>query len=268
MSPRMRGRLGLALLLLLVALSAGYSLLSRLPAMPACPLGPDVQLAQRTVCERTLGGLWRSVFIGLSAGGLASFVALALALLGRQLGPLADWTVEKSADLLFAIPDVLVLIGLGFAVSVGKGGENGVPLVLMVGSLAAIGWAAPTRMIQNRLRSLERQEFIFAAHALGLGRWRILTRHLLPFAWDYLLAIFLLRVPAIILTESTISFLGFGLAPSEPSLGSYLGTNYESLLNADGWRVVLPAWMLLVSVVIAFQWTGQGVLARAEERAR
>jgi ABC-type dipeptide/oligopeptide/nickel transport system permease subunit len=266
-TPRWKARVGPALLLSLALLSAGYGLLARAPGMPACPFGDDVELPLQTVCGRALGGLWRSVGLGLAAGTLACAVALGLALFARRFGGVVDALVEKGAELFFAVPDVLVLVALGVVVQVARGGEDGVPLILMVLSLTAVGWAAPTRQIQDRLRSLERQEFVQAAQAVGVTRWRLLRRHLLPFAWDYLLAIFLLRVPAIVLTESTISFLGFGLPPSEPSLGKYLGTNYGKLLLGE-WRVVAPAWALLVLVVVAFQWTGQGLLSRADARAR
>jgi ABC-type dipeptide/oligopeptide/nickel transport system permease subunit len=134
----------------------------------------------------------------------------------------------------------------------------------MVASLTAVAWAAPTRMIRDRLRTLEGQEFVAAAEALGETRWQILRRELLPFARPYVLAIFLLRVPATILSESTVSFLGFGLPPDKPSLGSFIGNNYMQIVEDAG--VVAPAWILLVLIVVAFQWTGQALADGAEVR--
>jgi peptide/nickel transport system permease protein len=265
-SPRWRARLGLTLLALLAGTSLVWSLLADVQGLPECPLGPDVELPGYSVCARTLGGLWRSIGLGLAAGGSACVIALALALVARRFGGVVDVVIAKTADLLFAVPDVLVLIAIGFAVKLLRGGEDGVPVQYMIVSLTAIGWAAPTRQIQDRLRSLEQQEFVLAARSLGATRWRILRRHLLPFARDYVLAIFLLRVPAVVLTESTISFLGFGLPPSQPSLGKYLGSNYARILQGE-WRVVMPAWILLIVLVVAFQWAGQGLLSRDGERS-
>ncbi|MCK6548921.1 ABC transporter permease subunit [Myxococcota bacterium] len=263
MSPRTKGRIGVALLVLLALLSAGHPLLADAPFAPTCPFGQDIQFPYETVCSRTIGGLWRSILVGVSAGAAACGLALALALVGRRLGALADQVVAKSADVVFAIPDVLILIGIAFAVNVLVDQDvmkRPPALLVMIVSLTSVGWAAPTRMIQNRLRTLERQEFVTAAVAIGASRWRVLLRHLLPFAQEYILAIFLLRVPAIILAESTVSFLGF-LASTEASLGQYLGQNYAKLMQGH-WQVVGPAWALLVLVVLAFQWTGQGLLAR------
>lgn len=268
--PRIsKGGIGNAALIVLAVISLGYPFLSRLPFLPACPFGADVEFASETVCSRTVGGLWRSIAVGLIAGGTSSLLALGLALFARRFGEVVDQFITKAADLFFAIPDVLVLIGIGFVVRLiadtHNDGKLPDPLLVMSLSLAAVGWAAPTRMIRNRLRSLERQDFVLAAEALGATRWRILVKHLLPYAREYVLAIFLLRVPATILSESTVSFLGFGMPPDRPSLGTYIGQNYKAILRGE-MRVVLPAWLLLIVVVIAFQWTGQSLLRRPETK--
>lgn len=259
-----RAKAGGAVLVGLVLLSASAPLWSG--AGPACAFGPDPLFPYESVCTQTLGGLWRSLALGLLGGAGACLLALVLALVARAGRGAVDVGVEKSADFFFSIPDVLVLVTLGFAARAVRGGE-GVSLPWMALSLVAIGWAAPTRMLQNRLRSLERQDFVAAAEALGATRWRVLTTHLLPFAWDYLLAIFLLRVPAIILTESTISYLGFGLPLSEPSLGKYIGDHWR-LLAGEDWLTVAPAWALLVLLVVSFHWLGRGLLERAGGAAR
>ena len=268
MSPATKGRIGRAALVILAAVSLGYPLVSALPGAPGCVLGADVEFPAQTVCARTVGGLWRSIGVGLIAGGLSAVAALGLALAARRFGALADEAVTKAADLFFSVPDVLVLIAIAFAVGLVSDARDLRPpaFLVMTLSLAAVGWAAPTRMIRNRLRSLEGQEFVLAAEAIGATRGRILVRHLLPFIRGYVMAIFLLRVPAAILAESTVSFLGFGMPPDKASLGTYLGQNYGKILLGD-YRIVLPAWGLLLVIVIAFHWTGQGLLARTARAA-
>lgn len=209
------------------------------------------------------------MLVGLVAGAGSCGLALVLAVLARRYRGIVDEGVARISDLFFAVPDVLVLMAVGFGVSVvnGEGATHLPALATMTASLVAIGWAAPTRQLQNRLRSLESQEFVLAAEALGASRTRVVVRHLLPFARDYVLAILLLRVPAIILTESTVSFLGFGLPADEPSLGAYLGANYDKLMYGGQARVVVPAWILLAVTVLAFQWVGRDVAARTDPGA-
>lgn len=261
-----RVRVGLALLAMVAVVSLGYGLVARIPGLPACPFGEAPKLPYETVCAQTFGGLWRSMGLGVFAGAAACAVAVVLAFAGRALGGVADIAIEKAAEAFFSIPDVLILLSLGFVANAVRG-SGGVSLGWMALSLVAIGWAAPTRMVQNRLRSLSRQDFIRAATAIGVPRRRILTRHLLPFAAEYLLAIFLLRVPAVVLTESTISYLGFGLPLDQPSLGKFIGDHWQLLMGPD-WFKVVPAWALLVTLVPAFQWVGEGLLARSSEAQR
>ena len=258
-----RTRLGLLVLVLLGGLTAGHAIMSATNTLPECPLGADPSMPFETVCGQVVGGLWRSLLLGVTAGAGSCVTATILALIARRVGGRFELLIEKGAELFFSIPDLLVLIVLGF-VSRALWGGDGVTLPFMILSLVAIGWAAPTRMVQNRQRTRERHDFISAAHAIGVPKTRVLLRHVLPMAWDYLLAIFLLRVPAIVLTESTISYLGFGLPLDQPSLGRYLGGHW-TLLATDDWMKVVPAWALLALVVIAFHQVGNGLLARAEE---
>jgi ABC-type dipeptide/oligopeptide/nickel transport system permease subunit len=228
-----------------------------------CPLGQDLELPRKTICERTAGGLGSSLTVGLVSGTLSLLLALCLALLGRWLGGMAHWLIERLAELWFSVPDLLLLIGIRFLIALWEDANNQhLPaLWVMIFSLSLIGWAAPTRMIQRRLQSLEREAYIEASFALGATRRWVLWHHLLPALRDYLTAIFLLRVPAAILAESTVSFLGFGLPPDQPSLGTYLGQNVQRLIMG-GWQVVVPAWILLLLVVLAFHWTAKGLLKR------
>jgi peptide/nickel transport system permease protein len=228
-----------------------------------CP--PDWELPRTaTTCSRTLLGLGRSVAVGLLCGGASALVALALASLATRFRGWVDGLVARAAELFFAVPDLLVLIGIQFAVLLLRDARVGFEpsgFAVTVFSLTVISWAGPTRMIQDRLRSLEREDFVQAAVALGTTRWGLVRWHLLPFAWDYVLAIFLLRVPAAILAESTVAFLGFGGGPDEASLGSYIGRWYGTLLQGD--LHLLPALALLAAIVVSFQWLGQAALAQA-----
>lgn len=254
---RVKVWIGLVALLILAVLSLGWPLW--VEAGGGCALGQDVQFPLRTVCERTIGGLGSSLAVGLLSGGGAVAVALAFALIARRWCGFAEAAISRGADVLFVIPDVLVLIGIGFAARLLEhaGRVHLPPFWLMVASLMFIGWAGAFRMFHNRFKSIESMEFVLAAKALGAGRGRILMKHVLPMSREFVLSVFLARVPAAILAESTVSFLGFGLPPDHPSLGSYFGQNYKG-----EWRIVAPVWVLLMLTVIAFTWTAEALKPR------
>ncbi|NVJ00390.1 ABC transporter permease subunit [Myxococcus sp. AM009] len=263
-----RARVGLALLVGLGLLSLVAGRLFPEALASTCPLGMDPTRPDRTVCELAFGGLWVSLAVGLAAGALSTLWGLAVAAVARLSGGAVEQTLLRAVDAVFALPDVLVVMVLQLAgqslSDAGAGGGLG-PFGLMVVSLALVGWAGPARMFRNRLATLESQEYVAASRALGGGGLHLLRVHLWPALRPFALAVFLSRLPAAILTESTVSF--FGIARMEPmSLGRYLGTSYAALIYEGGGRVVLPAWALLVLLVLGASLASQA-LSGAPRRA-
>lgn len=254
-----------ALLLGLFGASLAFSQLW--PDVPRryCPFGADALRPDRTVCELAFGGLWVSLGVGLLAAALATALGLWVALVARLVGGALDRLSMRLSEAFFSLPDVLVLMVIQLAgQTVGdlRPGLKLHPAALMVVSLGLVGWAAPARMLRNRLATLEAAEYVAAARALGATGPQLFRAHLWPFLRGFLLALFLARVPAAILAESTVSF--FGIARMEPmSLGRYLGTSYSALIYEGGARVVLPAWGLLVAIVL-----GANLAARTSPFAR
>jgi ABC-type dipeptide/oligopeptide/nickel transport system permease subunit len=253
--------------LLLGLFGASLALSQLWPEVPRryCPFGADALRPDRTVCELAFGGLWVSLGVGLLAAALATGLGLGVALGSRLLGGALDRLAMRLSEAFFSLPDVLVLMVIQLAgQTVGdlRPGLKLHPAALMVVSLALVGWAAPARMLRSRLTSLEATEYVAAARALGATAPQVFRSHVWPFLGGYLLTLFLSRVPAAILAESTVSF--FGIARMEPmSLGRYLGTSYSALVYEGGARVVLPAWALLVAIVLA-----ANLAARASPAAR
>jgi len=230
-------------------------------ALKVCPLGRDILRPDSSVCELAIGGLWVSLTIGIAAGAISTVAGLLIAMGARAARGVVEEATLRFADAFFALPDVLVLMVLQFAAQTLGDVEPRwkVPqLALMIFSLAAVGWAGPTRMIRNRLATLESQDFIAAAKGLGATRAHLLLRHVWPGLRAYVLVLLVSRIPSAILAESTVSF--FGIAKVEPmSLGRYLGTSYASLLYPAGARIVVPAWLLLVLVVLGAALVARGV---------
>ena len=269
-----RFRAGLALLACLTALSLLHPLLERL-GLP-CPLGLDPSVRDRTVCALTFQSCWRSAIIGLTGGGLSVLIGLGLARLARLRQGWLEQGLLKLGELFYALPNVLIVILVGFIFKrLRAGGQlpfldrsgplaEAWPMVLLIASLTAMGWAGPMRMIHNRLRALEGEAFVQASLGLGATRAWVYRRHLGPLLRPYVISLLLLRIPATILAESVVSFLGFGLPPDHPSLGAYLSLNSRYFVEgAQGsFWLPLPAWGLLLILVLGFQWTGEALAAR------
>jgi peptide/nickel transport system permease protein len=255
---RAKGLAGLSLLLVLL----GLSLLPRW--IHACPFGMDLEFPTRTVCERALGGLARSMALAAFVAGLTTALGIALALVAAQAKGPVDFAITKVSEFFFTLPDILVLITVAFLLKTARdlGFLDLDPTLAVGASLSVIGWAVPALMFRARLQALGETEFVAASRALGAGEGWILVRHLLPQMKGFVLAVFLLRVPAVIFMESTISFLGFGLPPTTPSLGTYVGSNYRNLILGE-WRIVLPVWALLLLISIGFSLLGKAFLEDA-----
>ncbi|MFL5321991.1 MAG: ABC transporter permease subunit [Myxococcaceae bacterium] len=251
---------GLVLLVGLWALSLAGAFLFPGVLQNHCPFGRDVLRPDETVCTLSFGGLWVSLTVGLAAAALATALGLVVAFVSRLVGGTFERWTMRVADSFFSLPDVLVLMLIQAAAQTTGDLHPSLktpPAPLMVISLALVGWAAPARMLRDRLFTLEQQEFVSAARALGSTRGHLIRIHLWPALKPFLLGIFLSRVPSAILAESTVSF--FGIARMEPmSLGRYLGTSYSALIYEGGGRVVGPAWVLLVLVVL-----GASIASRA-----
>jgi peptide/nickel transport system permease protein len=274
-----RFRAGLGLLAGLTALSLLHPLLERL-GLP-CPLGMDPGLRDLTVCALTFQSFWRSALIGLVGGGASVLIGLFLARLARRWGGWVEEGLLKLGDGFYVLPNVLIVILIGFVFKRLRAGgllpfldRSGLvaeawPIFLLTASLVAMGWAGPMRMIHNRLVALEEEDFVQASLALGATRRWVQQRHLLPLLRPYVLGLVLLRIPATILAESVVSFLGFGLPPDHPSLGSYLSQNSRYFVEKGPGSLWLPvpAWGLLLLLVLGFQWAGSALAGPGRDGA-
>src|SRR5260370_22818219 len=151
-SPRQSLLSGAGLLLLLWGSSFALSVLWAAGVVEHCRLGKDVLRPDRSVCELAFGGAWISLSIGLLAGAAASLVGLLVASLARGLGRWIDAALMRSADALFALPDVLALMVLQFAAQTAADLHPRPrlrPVPLMVAPLAMVGWSAPARRFRH-----------------------------------------------------------------------------------------------------------------------
>ncbi len=194
----------------------------------------------RDELSRLLYGGRVSLLVGLgvamSAGVLGTLIGAAAGFYGGRL----DNVVMRVTDLFLSIPLLVVLI---IASRVTKGGILDIVIVLSL-----VLWTPLARIVRGMFLSLKEKEFIEAARMLGASNWRIIFRHLVPNSLGVIIVNVTLTVAIAILTESLLSFLGFGIQPPTPSWGNMLEDG-RGLMTLAGWLVWFPGLAILLTVL-------------------
>jgi oligopeptide transport system permease protein len=206
-----------------------------LPRLRTYWLGADQK--GRDVLARLLHGARVSLGVGLLAALVALLLGVSYGALAGVAGRRWDGLLMRALDVLYGLPFLFVIVMLLVLF-----GRSTLHLFLALGALSWLGMA---RLVRAQVRSLREQPFVQAAVAAGIGPARILYRHILPHAWGPILAYALLGIPAIVLEEAFLSYLGLGVQPPQASWGT---------LIAEGTRVMtLRPWLLLApTLALAF----------------
>jgi ABC-type dipeptide/oligopeptide/nickel transport system permease subunit len=218
-----------------------------LPPSAAHPFGTDHQ--GRDVLARTLHGARLSLAIGLGARTVSLLLGGALGLLAGYWGGRVDTVVMRSADVFFAFPSLLLLIGITAAF------EPGLRVTFV--ALGVVGWAEVARLVRSEALRVRELEFVTAARALGLSEMRILSRHVTPNCLNPVVISFTLGVATMILAEASLSFLGLGAQPPTPSWGAMVSAGKEFLRTAP-WISIFPG-AFLAAVVLSLNLLGDSL---------
>ena len=203
----------------------------------------------RDVLSRVIHGARVSLLIGFLSMTLSLVIGVAVGALAA-LGPrLVDSLLMRFVDGLIAFPWLLLLIVLAALFTTGRWA-----LVVLLGCTA---WMGIARLMRAELLSLKERDFVIAARGLGAPPWRIFLRHLLPNALTPVLVQSVLLVGNLILFESTLSFLGFGVQPPYPSWGNMIAES-RHFMSTAWWGGVFPG-LALVGTVIALNLVTDGL---------
>lgn len=190
-----------------------------------------------------------AIFYGLRVSLLVGVVSGVIALtLGGLLGVLAAYVGGRFEALLMRVVDIqlgfpAILVALILIAVLGKGVDK------IIIALVCVQWAYYARTARSAALVERGKEYIEAARGLGLGRARIVLRHLLPNALPPLIVVGTVQVAHAIALEATLSFLGLGLPSTEPSLGLLIANGYEYLLSGKYWISLYPGLALLVTIL-------------------
>jgi len=202
-------------------------------------LGTDDQ--GRDMVSAIFYGLRISLTVGVISGLIALSIGAAIGLLAAFYGGRIDAFIMRIVDLQLSFP--AILIALMLLAALGRGVDK-----TMI-ALVAVQWAYYARTVRATALVERQKEYISAATCLGLGRARIIFRHMLPNVVAPLIVVGAVQTASAISLEATLSFLGIGLPVTEPSLGLLIANGFEYMLTGKYWISVFPGLALLVTIV-------------------
>lgn len=197
--------------------------------------------AGRDLFVRVAAAIRTSLIVAAAAAGLATVLGVTVGTVSALIGGRVDRIVMRVADTANALPHLLLGIVI---VAMFRG--NMLAVVLSIG---LTHWVQVARIVRSESLSLREREYVAAARLAGAGRLHLLRTHLLPAVAPQALIAVVLLLPHAVWHESTLSFLGFGLPPHEPSLGTLLEEARSSLLLGGWWTLVFPAGVLVVTTL-------------------
>lgn len=220
------------------------------------PFGTDWM--GRDMLARTLAGLSTSVMVGLLSAAVSAAIALVLASAAALGGRATDAAVTWLVDLLMGIPHVVLLILVSYAL--GKG------FVGVTCALALTHWPSLTRVLRAEILQCRESEYVAHARRLGVGPARIARVHMLPAVLPHFVVGLVLLFPHAVMHEAAITFLGFGLPPDVPAVGTILSESMGYLSAGMWWLAAFPG-VALVGVVMLFDVVGSGLRRLLDPRS-
>ncbi|MEG2287383.1 MAG: ABC transporter permease [Ruthenibacterium sp.] len=229
-------------------------------------LGTDKLGRDYTV--RVMMGTRVSLSVGLIAAAIILLIGSVYGSVAGFFGGWVDMIMMRIVDVIYTVPDILLIILLSFALKKPLEGlaempgfewiqTLGVNLISIFIVFALLYWVGMARIVRSQILTLKENEYVTAARALGAGNARIIRKHLLTNCIGTLIVTTTLQIPSAIFTESFLSFLGMGVAVPMPSLGS-LASAATNGINTYPYLLLAPA-ILISLIILSFNLFGDGL---------
>ncbi len=219
-------------------------------------LGTDDQ--GRDMLSAILYGLRISLVVSLISVALSVLIGITLGLLAGYLGGWLDALLMRVCDVMLSFPSILIALLIA---GVGRALFPQAPEMLAFGvlvlSITLPGWVQYARTVRASTLVEAKKEYVLAARLIGVSSSRIVYRHILPNVLGLILVLATIQIATSIITEATLSFLGVGVPPTSPSLGTLIRIGNDYLFSGEWWIIVFPGLALIglaVSVNLLGDW--------------
>ena len=242
------------------------------------PKGPNSQFyfgadsSGRDLFVRTMYGARTSLIVGIVASAFAVMIGLVVGLFAGFFGGWLDTGLSRTADVMLAVPQLLIAIGIVAACSTTKQGclggvvQPGLPIVIAV--ITFFSWSYIARIVRGFTLSLREKEFVESARSLGASNLRIIGTEMLPNLVGPLIVYTTLLIPTNILFEAALSYLGVGIPPDTPSWGRMISEATRGQLYTVAWWMLLFPGIALVLTTLAFNLVGDGLRDALDPRTQ
>jgi peptide/nickel transport system permease protein len=210
------------------------------------PLGTDAQ--GRDILSAVLYGTRLSLLIGVAAVAAALLIGVGIGLVAGFGGRRVDAVLMRVADVQLSFPAILIaLLIAGVARDLlPRDRHQAIALPVLVVAIALSGWPQYARTVRGSTLVEKKREYVLAARVIGVPSLSIMYRHVLPNVLGPVLVLATVHVATAIITEATLSFLGVGVPPTTPSLGTLIRVGNDYLFSGEWWMVVFPGAALLL----------------------
>jgi peptide/nickel transport system permease protein len=208
-------------------------------------LGTDDQ--GRDILSALMYGSRISLFVGLASVALSMLIGVGLGLLSGFAGGAVDAFIMRVCDVMLSFPSILVALlidGVGRALF--PNAHESLAFSVLVLAIALTGWVQYARTVRGSTMVERNKEYVQAARVIGVAQVRVMFRHVLPNVLGPVLVLATIQIAGAIITEATLSFLGVGVPPTSPSLGTLIRTGQDVLYSGDWWITVFPGVMLVL----------------------
>ena len=203
------------------------------------PLGCD-NLGQ-CIFSRIIYGSRLSLIIGFASRFLALIIGLAVGLTAGYFGGWIDWVLMRIVDMFLAFPSLLISLAISMIMG------NGLGTVIF--AIAIVGWAEMARIIRSSALELRSAEYVVAAKTLGASDLRIMLTHILPNCLPIITVIFTMGMATAVLSEASLSFLGLGVDPAEPTWGGMVAVGKDYMISNPS-LVIYPGLCIAFLVIV------------------